>query len=368
MGINSLSKDLETLQSHKSDYCVSVIVPTYRGDVDRGENRIVIEKAVKKAKEQVVELLRSRSEMLNKKVDENLASLDLKSLKYGIGIFVSPEISKTINFPFPVKEKIIIGDSFEVRDLVFSINRMSKYWVLSLSLNKSDLYYGFGDTLTLIKDSSFPIPFEDQYQHQPVSKPYDANKSADEQTRVRQYFRKIDKMLGSYLQQNPVPVLLAGVEQHIGYYKKVSKHQDVIFGEIKGHFDERTKKELSRHAFEVIQAYQKNQRGKVLKQMKEAVGKHLCVWGIKDVLKAVKEGRGKTLIVEKNYMSPYLTEGEGKRGVKVVKKLSDVVDDVVETVLQKGGQVYFIDNGDLKNFDRIALILRYPLVSSVSVV
>jgi len=39
--------------------------------------------------------------------------------------------------------------------------------------------------------------------------------------------------------------------------------------------------------------------------------------------------------------------------------LDDAVDEVIETVLAKGGRVVFVDDGTLGAHSRIALILRY---------
>ena len=39
--------------------------------------------------------------------------------------------------------------------------------------------------------------------------------------------------------------------------------------------------------------------------------------------------------------------------------IDDAVDEIIETVLNKQGQVVFMENGQLKDYQRIALILRY---------
>ena len=41
------------------------------------------------------------------------------------------------------------------------------------------------------------------------------------------------------------------------------------------------------------------------------------------------------------------------------KVLADAVDDVIEMVLEKNGQIFFVDNGMLKDYQRVALITRY---------
>ena len=39
--------------------------------------------------------------------------------------------------------------------------------------------------------------------------------------------------------------------------------------------------------------------------------------------------------------------------------IPDAVDEVIETVLNKGGEVVFTENGQLDTYQRIALVLRY---------
>src|SRR3990172_2414486 len=36
----------------------------------------------------------------------------------GLGIFVSPDVAKIVRFPFTVKEKVVIADTFETRDII----------------------------------------------------------------------------------------------------------------------------------------------------------------------------------------------------------------------------------------------------------
>ena len=39
--------------------------------------------------------------------------------------------------------------------------------------------------------------------------------------------------------------------------------------------------------------------------------------------------------------------------------IRDVVDDLIEKVLEDGGDIEFVDNGMLKEYDRVALIQYY---------
>jgi hypothetical protein len=68
--------------------------------------------------------------------------------------------------------------------------------------------------------------------------------------------------------------------------------------------------------------------------------------------------------VEKDYKSPGFTEsGSNELYLRPPQKahriLADAVDDIIECVLEKNGQVFFVEDGMLKDYQRIALITRY---------
>lgn len=86
---------------------------------------------------------------------------------------------------------------------------------------------------------------------------------------------------------------------------------------------------------------------------------------MKNVWEAASEGKGLTLLVEKDYQITgyhqlsseteiFLTPPVGK-----YKVVLDVADDIIEIVKEKGGNIVILENGALKNFNHIALILRY---------
>ena len=80
-------------------------------------------------------------------------------------------------------------------------------------------------------------------------------------------------------------------------------------------------------------------------------------------MRLANDGRGKVLLVEKNYHVPAVVTENG--GLEVVKEpggtdvMDDAVDEIIETVLLKGGEVELMDDDELSNHRKIALILRY---------
>ena len=94
------------------------------------------------------------------------------------------------------------------------------------------------------------------------------------------------------------------------------------------------------------------------------MGFNLGVDGINNIWQAVKEGRGRKLVIEKDFTrEAFLQTGENrllfKEPIGAHKVVTDIIDDIIETMIDKGGEVFFTDNGQLKDYGRMILITRY---------
>lgn len=71
-----------------------------------------------------------------------------------------------------------------------------------------------------------------------------------------------------------------------------------------------------------------------------------------------------TSLVEEDFHYPATVDASGMHltpadDPTAAGVMDDAVDEIIETVLSKGGRVVFMDNGQLAEHQRIALILRY---------
>lgn len=110
--------------------------------------------------------------------------------------------------------------------------------------------------------------------------------------------------------------------------------------------------------------YLQNERNLLIKKMQEKIGEQLVISGIQQVWQATKDGKAFKLLVEKDFRkSGFITDGGYQLHVRPTEKaykiVADAVDDVMEMVLEMGGQVFLTDNGLLKDYEHIALITRY---------
>jgi hypothetical protein len=160
-------------------------------------------------------------------------------------------------------------------------------------------------------------------------------------------------------------MVLMGVVQHLSFFNQNTKHTTLIAGEIRGNFDHVSKDKIETLASQEITTYRKAQTDKELLALKESVGNHLCVYGLNNVYAAAKEGKGNILFVEKDFTAPgELTDNsfhlpEAEEDTVITKTAVDIVSKIMEEVIKKGGKVHFVENDELTDNGRIALLLRY---------
>ena len=370
-----LGEELLSMQKEKGKICVSIIVPTHRLAPERRVDKLEVERAINNAKE----LLQYRYTVSNinpllQAIDELYEAIDFTHNSDGLGLYISPNIKLAVQYPFPVEEKVMVGDNFEIRDLLYKVNYANPYFVLMLTEKGVRLFEGTCDDLNEIKDNNFPKEYEEEYIYNPPSrsapnaghshvKSVEKDKSMLEEIRFKDFFRHPDELLNDYLVGN-TPLILLGVEKELAWFENISVHKKNIIGKITGSYNYSNPTQLADIAWPVMHSHQDNERVQLIKEFTEKIGEHLGISGIQEVWEATKEDKAFKLLVEKDFRSPGFVDKDAYRlylrpPPTPHKVLADAVDDIIEMVLEKDGHVFFTDNGMLKDYQRIALITRY---------
>ncbi len=369
------TSDIDQMLAEKGNLCVSIVVPTHRYSRDRIQDPKTVYKAVEKAKhllqnsawpKDAIQEVELKLEAIHKKID-------FLRLQEGLAIFVSPNISKLFLLPFQVKEKVILGKNFEIRDLLYYAQFLKPYYLLAVSKKRIPLFRGEGRDLHEIRDNDFPQEYaeEFEYAHPSVDssssmslKSFERDKSILQEIRQKDFMKHVDHAINKYL-KNDMPLLIAGVEEALSNFEHVTHHLNQVVGKIQGEYAHDALHALSDLAWKKMNEYIRASQKNVLIKLQEDIGRRLAVDGIRDVWKSAKEGKGLTLIIEKDfqptaYLDPtddskiYLTAPTGKYEI-----ITDAADDVIEVVKEKGGDIVIVENGELERYDHIAMLLRY---------
>lgn len=369
------STDIDRMIAENGNLCISIISPTIKYTRARMQNPALIEKAIHKAKALLSHSAWPKDQVVNvqSRLDLLIDRIDYMRLQEGLAIFISPNIFKIYLLPFTVKEKVIVGKTFEIRDLVYFGQFLKPYHLLAISKNRVRLLKGSGRDLQEIINHDFPKKYSEEYEYarpsisspsSPGLKAFERDKSVMEDTRMKAFFRQADDTLRKYIRPD-MPLFIAGVAEELVDFEHISYHIKNITGRIPGNYDVDAVHPLAETAWNMIREDVASSNNELIRRIEENIGNQLAVDGITNVWRSAKEGKGLILVLEKDYLErAYLKPGNDTQlyltpPVDKYEIIPDAADDLIEIVKEKGGDVAIVENGVLGKFQRIALLLRY---------
>jgi len=221
----------------------------------------------------------------------------------------------------------------------------------------------------------FPQKYQAEYEYsrpsrgtsflgQSFVKDIEKDKSAMEEIRFKNFFRETDKLLNRYL-NNKIPLIITGENKDLSYFRQVTSHEENIACNIPGNYTTYNEHELGALTWKAIKLFQENNKEKLVSDFNEKAGEGLGISGLDNIWKAVQEGRGYKLLVEKDYSAPaYLPDNDAydlllHEPEQAHRNLPDAVNRLIELVLEKNGEVIMVENDVLRDHRRMALITRY---------
>ena len=177
------------------------------------------------------------------------------------------------------------------------------------------------------------------------------------------FFRHVDSyVLEQYSKISKIPLILVGLDEHQGDFRKLTKNAFLIEEGIKVDIDALDKKSLHEKVQDVMEGLFKNQLKERMAIFGEAHAKDQGSDDLVQIGKAIAEGRVATLYLEENKVHPGQfdpTLGGITQGALENPKVGDVYDDMAEVVLSRGGEVLILEKEDMPTESDIAAVYRY---------
>jgi len=357
--------DVHLLQQIKGYPCVTITLPTHRVSTDNRQDPIRVKNLIKEAANRLLNEFNKRDlEPLLTRLEKLVQEIDYRTTLDGLALFVNRDFARAVQLPFTLKERVNIGDNFLTRDIIFALNRTPRYWTLVLSEKPTRLYEGVRDDLIEIQENGFPIIHEGPGGEQSLPGGFGIKKSAYRDEYHRIFFRQVDDALKPFITDDPLPLAVVGVDRFLAFFKEVSAHKDIILTTLTGSHDKTSAHELAKLVWPLVKANLAEQRRQVLNQLEKAIDERKYISTVGEVWRLAYDGRGQLLLVEEDFHFPARVDDTGRHlthadDITEPDVMEDAVDEIIETVLNKQGQVVFVENGQLEAHQHIALILRY---------
>ncbi|HMQ33548.1 MAG TPA: hypothetical protein PKD53_22645 [Chloroflexaceae bacterium] len=359
-------QDIKALAAVGGYPCLTITLPTHRTSPDNRQDPIRLKNLVAEAAARLSgELGRREAESVLRRLEGLADQIEHQHNLDGLALFVADDVARAFRLPFSLPERVVVGESFFLRDLVYAYNRSPHYWVLALSEQPTRLFEAVRDDLEeLTAGSAFPMAHGGPGGARGLPNDPAINASQLRDEHHRSFFREVDQALGAYMADDPQPLALVGVDRYLAFFGEVTSHGDAIVATIRGNHDQTSAHELGKLVWPPVREALAEQRRAIFDRLNAAVGGQRSASTLGEVWRFAQEGRGQTLVVEEGYHEAAALDETGMRLLPAgdgagPRALDDAVDEVIAAVLDKGGRVVFVDDGTLAAHSRIALILRY---------
>ena len=371
-------EELRQLIAQQAPPCVSIYLPTRRGG--GADDRKRFDALVQKARDLL------RKNLPDGKVDSLISSLKEFAQAFnwqetldGLAVFRSDNFAAEYRLPSSVPEIAVASDSFHIRPLVSFLQTNQNYYLLSLNQNHVAFFRGSAHGLAPVDLRQLPksltevLGIENHQRHigQRSNGSFghgaiyggSAKSDTSRDEELTRFYRAIDKALWEMLRDESAPLVLAAAERPNAMYRTISRYPHLAAQGLIGNFSRTGVDELHAQAWPIVQRDMAAREAEVLERYQNLVSRARALDEVRAIAQFAVQGRVRELLLSKDaYLWGALDRKSGElhlHGAQHDARDDDVLDDIAEAVLARGGDVYSIEQQRMPSKSVIAAVLRW---------
>jgi hypothetical protein len=357
--------------------CISIFIPPETPG-ERGQTAIRWKNLVREARRLISERYAKReAQELLAPLDGLIAGGDRGYSGQGMAVFRSPDVMVEFRVPGKLPEIVVVADTFHTRPLVRYLNTNKHFFLLALAQNSVTLFEGTPEGLVALEVEGLPQELRDVVSgdagraylsvHGDMgganAPTFHGHGNGKGQEGLTKYFRAIDRALWQFLRDEHAPLLLAGVSEHHPLYRAVSRYPDLLDEGIASNVERMDLRELHQRAMKIIKNHEREVEGALFARLESALGSGRAGTDLREVASAAVHGRVRALLHGAGeHVWGKLDRKTGELEVRE-KQLdtedAELIDDLSETVLLRGGDVFEVPRTALPSSSPVAAIYRY---------
>ena len=373
--------DLRSLAAASGDYLVSIYLPTHRAGTDVKQDPIRFKNLLVQARAEL-DSLGVRGPDIERLLASATALHDDQDFwantESGLALFTNGARMWTYRLPNTVSELAVAAERFHIKPLLPSVATEDLFYVVALSQNEVRLLRGTRLQLSEIALGHIPaslaeaLRFDDrepQLQSHASSRTGGGNVVATfhgqgagkdaKRVDLARFLRAVDTGFREIVGNVSAPLVLAGVDEVISHYRKVSGYHHIVAGHVSGNPQQTSVRELHEQAWPLVQPLlDANQR-----REHDAVssGSVPTLTSLAAVVGAASEGRVASLFVQQGVQRWGNYDSE-RRATEVhdprLPGDRDLLDIAAVETLGHGGNVFVVPESKLPGTTPITATLR----------
>lgn len=369
--------ELRSLIAHESAPCVSIYMPTHRGGSP--EDRHHFGGLVRKARELLGKNLPAAAV---EALIAPIAELDTPAFwgeqLDGLALFRSRDHFTYQRLPVKVEELIVAADSFHIRPLLRYVQSNQRYFLLNLSQGRVSFFKGSAMGLGPIDLSSLPRSLTDavgvEHRDRVASvhsggkgnSPIYYGQGRDDSVRdeeLMRFFRSVDRALWEVLRDETAPLIVAAPERQHPIFQSVSRYPHLLHEGLRGNFANAKLEDLHHKAWPIVEEFAKKRDADVLERYGNQISRERALDDVSSIARFAVQGRVRELIVDRDEkLWGYMDRSTGAiqlHSKQTDSRDDDVMDDIAEAVILRGGDVYAFEKAKMPTKSPIAAVLRW---------
>jgi hypothetical protein len=370
--------ELRSLIAHHNGPCLSIYMPTRHGG--SAEEPILFGNSLREARNLL------QKSCTKEQVESLLAPLhDLDRPDFwqqstdGLAIFRSRERNVFYRLPLKLEHLVISADSFHIRPLLHFLQSNQRYFLLNLTQNRVSFFKGSSLGLAPVEIPSMPHSLNEAIGaeprarvtsvvsggpagHAPIHHGQGKEESVHEEELAR-FARAVDKALWEVLRDETAPLVVASIDKTRALYQSISRYPHLLHDGVHGSLTNAKLEDLHHKAWPLVQAWQSAREQDILERYGNSISAGKAVDSISKIARFALEGRVRELLVDRD-AHKWGSIDRSTGAVELLEKKADahgddVIDDVAEDVILRGGAVYAFERAKMPTTSPVAAILRW---------
>lgn len=380
-------KDLQVLFDKQEGPCLSLYQSTHRSHPENEQDPIRYKNLLKQLETSLADTYPLKEyESLLKPFHDLAENVNFwQHTLDGIAILSNKDHFHVFHLQRPTPDFAVVSDSWHLKPLLRQAQTQDRYQVLCLTRSDVKLFEGHRDGLDhVVFDQSFPDTVEkalgtDDETHERYISNYGLGAAARSgmamshghggkadamDVDIERFFRVVDKAVHDRLSKNSqLPLILVTLAEYQGVFRKLSHNPFLQEQGLSIDPSALTVDQLREKTWEVFEPVAAQRVQDAVARFNQAHGTGLANGDLDRTLTAILDGRVDTLLVDadKRIAGKVLEE---KRQIALAEDFSapdteDVLDDLAEMVLRRGGQVMVIPSQYMPTDTGLASIYRF---------
>lgn len=358
--------------------CVSIFMPIARGPRSGEQNRVRWEHLLARARNDLHALYSPRD---IEPVLGPLTHLDGTDVwdaeRLGLAAFACPRFTIQFHLTEAPEELVIVAESFHVRPLLSQLQSNRHYFLLAFNLERATLHRGTRFGLVPVELHGVPLLVEHEKKSRERAMTQHSG-GAGFGTSIRhgfaggdvgrhedlnQFLREVDRALQRELAFEKAPLVLAAPRELHAAYRMISRYAYIADEALHGNFDTISPAELHEKAWPIVRRELERRESHLLDDFGSLAAHGRASSDLSEIARCAVQGRVREL---------FLADGEHLWGrfdrdtgavqiapVGALVKGDDLLDDVAEAVLARGGEVLALERERMPQHAPAAALLRW---------